>query len=61
MGANSIDISQYRSRIGTFSGQKPTCSKGKVSLNKTLNITMKDALKKLCISVNPGILHTQNP
>ena len=36
MGANSIDISQYRSRIGTFSGHKTTCSKEKVSLEKRL-------------------------
>ena len=26
MGASSIDISQYRSRIGTFSGKKSPCS-----------------------------------
>ena len=26
MGANSIDISQYRSRIGTFAGKKIRCS-----------------------------------
>ena len=25
MGANSIDISQYRSRIGTFAGKKVIC------------------------------------
>ena len=35
MGANSIDISQYRSRIGTFSGNKLTCRIGKSS-EKTL-------------------------
>ena len=28
MGANSIDISQYRSRIGTFSGTKLVCHNG---------------------------------
>ena len=26
MGANSIDISQYRSRIGAFSGRKVSCN-----------------------------------
>ena len=31
MGANSIDISQYRSRIGTFAGKKSTCNKSQVS------------------------------
>ena len=36
MGANSIDISQYRSRIGTFSGNKLTCRIGKSSSEKTL-------------------------
>ena len=32
MGANSIDISQYRSRIGTFAGKKFACNTGKTSL-----------------------------
>ena len=31
MGSTSIDISQYRSRIGTFSGKKHTCNKIQVS------------------------------
>ena len=31
MGANSIDISQYRSRIGTFSGKKLVCHNGSSS------------------------------
>ena len=32
MGANSIDINQYRSRIGTFSGgKKMTCSTANAS------------------------------
>ena len=34
MGANSIDISQYRSRIGTFSTKKLTCKIGKPSLRR---------------------------
>ena len=33
MGANSIDISQYRSRIGTFAGNKSTCRTSKASMN----------------------------
>ena len=36
MGANSIDISQYRSRIGTFAGRKSTGNKSKKSLVYTL-------------------------
>ena len=32
MGANSIDISQYRSRIGTFAGKKFSGKKDKASL-----------------------------
>ena len=36
MGANSIDISQYRSRIGTFSRKKVACSKGQASLGNKL-------------------------
>ena len=35
MGA-SIDISQYRSRIGTFSGQKSTSNKGNAPLGQNL-------------------------
>ena len=31
MGANSIDISQYRSRIGTFSGRNLVCHNGSSS------------------------------
>ena len=31
MGANSIDISQYRSRIGTFSGRNVVCHNGSSS------------------------------
>ena len=31
MGANSIDISQYRSRIGTFSGKHLVCHNGSSS------------------------------
>ena len=31
MGANSIDISQYRSRIGTFSNKKLVCHNGSSS------------------------------
>ena len=34
MGANSIDISQYRSRIGTFTGTKSPCMSSKVSSGK---------------------------
>ena len=42
MGANSIDISQYRSRIGSFSGRKLMCNKSKTSLGNKLktNTTM---------------------
>ena len=36
MGANSIDISQYRSRIGTFAGKKSTCNKSQVSSGNKL-------------------------
>ena len=32
MGANSIDICQYRSRIGTFAGIKTSCNLNNVSL-----------------------------
>lgn len=32
MGSTSIDISQYRSKIGTFAGKKSTSKEGKVSL-----------------------------
>ena len=34
MASNSIDISQYRSRIGSFSGHKLTCNMGKTSSGK---------------------------
>ena len=34
MGSNSIDISQYRSRIGTFSSHKSTCNIVKESSGK---------------------------
>ena len=34
MGASSIDISQYRSRIGTFSRKKFACNIGKSSAKK---------------------------
>ena len=36
MGANSIDISQYRSRIGTFSTKKLMCKTGKLSIRNNL-------------------------
>ena len=36
MGANSIDISQYRSRIGTFSTKKLVCKTGKSSMGNNL-------------------------
>ena len=36
MGASSIDISQYRSRIGTFSRRRQTCNIGKASARQTL-------------------------
>ena len=36
MGANSIDISQYRSRIGTFSGKKLPHNGSKASLKNEL-------------------------
>ena len=36
MGANSIDISQYRSRIGTFSGKRLTSNKIKSPLGREL-------------------------
>ena len=32
MGANSIEISQYRSRIGTFTGKRLACKSLKSSL-----------------------------
>ena len=36
MGANSIDINQYRSRIGSFAGNKVSCKPRKTSLGKKL-------------------------
>ena len=36
MGANSIDISQYRSRIGTFSSKKLTSTVGKAFVGNKL-------------------------
>ena len=36
MGANSIDISQYRSRIGTFSRNKSTFNAGKIFFENKL-------------------------
>ena len=36
MGANSIDISQYRSRIGTFTGKKMVCGSRKASFGNGL-------------------------
>ena len=36
MGANSIDISQYRSKIGTFAGSKTFCNSSKVSMENKL-------------------------
>ena len=36
MGSSSIDISQYRSRIGTFSRHKSTSNTVKASLGKTV-------------------------
>ena len=44
MGANSIDISQYRSRIGTFVGKKSTCNKSQVySGNKLKTNTLMES------------------
>ena len=36
MGSTSIDISQYRSRIGTFAGKKSTCNTSQVSSGNKL-------------------------
>ena len=36
MGANSIDISQYRSRIGAFTGKKLTTKTSTISLRNKL-------------------------
>ena len=36
MGANSVDISQYRSRIGTFVGKKIACGSSKASIGNGL-------------------------
>ena len=36
MGANSVDISQYRSRIGTFVGKKIACGPSKASIGNRL-------------------------
>ena len=45
MGANSIDISQYRSRIGTFARKTLTCSVGKSSAgNKLKTNTVMESL-----------------
>ena len=38
MGANSIDITQYRSRIGTFSGKKLNCNTNKTYLRANLQL-----------------------
>ena len=44
MGANSIDISQYRSRIGTFSGKRLICHMSKVSVvNKLMTNTVMES------------------
>ena len=37
MGSNSIDISQYRSRVGTFNGKKIRCG-SKTSLGSRLKL-----------------------
>ena len=36
MGSTSIDITQYRSRIGTFSGKKHKCNASQVSSGNKL-------------------------
>ena len=36
MGTNSIDICQYRSRIGTFAGKASTCKTRKASIGSRL-------------------------
>ena len=36
MGANSIDITQYRSRIGTFTGKNFSCNTNKASLRNVV-------------------------
>ena len=38
MGANSIDISQYRSRIGTFVGKKMAGGSSKASIGSRLKL-----------------------
>ena len=36
MGANAIDIGQYRARIGTFAGKNVSCNVSKSSLGNQL-------------------------
>ena len=47
MGATSIDISQYRSRIGTFAGKKFACNTGKTSLG--YGLTTNSAMESFII------------
>ena len=44
MGASSIDISQYRSRIGTFSRKNLSCNIGKSSSAKLKTSTLMESL-----------------
>ena len=49
MGANSIDISQWRSRIGTFSGNKCVCNSGKASAPLANRLKPNDLIETLIL------------
>ena len=60
MGASSIDISQYRSRIGTFVGKKSICTKSQVSSGdkcKT-NTAMESFIILSCLLVLSNVTQT---
>ena len=60
MGANSIDISQYRSRIGTFAGKKIRCSTRRASCGIMLSclfvfsVVAQQLLIRSGVESNPG-------
>ena len=60
MGANSIDISQYRSRIGTFTGTKSPCMSSKVSSGKKIksNTIMESFIILSCLLVLSNVTQT---
>ena len=60
MGGNSIDISQYRSRIGTFAGRKSSCNTIKACFGNSLNtkISMESFMILSCLLVLSNVTQT---